>query len=707
MNTNSDPCIRLAGDASALHSGLPPGVMPRRLVALYALTIFSSSFLLFEVQPLIAKIILPRFGGAAAVWLVCLLFFQAVLLLGYLYAHLLTSHLRSVVQRRIHAAALLASLFTLPILPRFSANPTVAPELRVLFVLASAVGLPYFLLASTTPLLQAWSAQARASSSIYRYYALSNAGSLLALLSYPLFIEPYFSSSHQAMGWSFAYVFFAAVCALVAFSSLRQAGEAPQKLSAPGPDWKIQLLWVALAACGSALLLAITNHISQNIAPVPLLWIIPLTLYLLTFILCFESNIWYRRPLFLRLFAVAIGAMTYALSAQFSNLPLYVIIPLFCAGLFICCMVCHGELARLKPPAESLTSFYLMCSFGGALGGVFVALLAPHVFSGFYELPIALGFCTLLVLLILRRDRESPLHKPGWNLPWSGALALSAVIICGLIFDAWSQSADTRTMVRNFYGVLRVRDEEIHTQQGAASRVIPYRRLVNGTITHGLQFLDRNLRHEPTTYYSRGSGVGLAFQAAASTHPLHVGAIGLGAGTIAAYGRRGDRFTFYEINPLVVRVANQDFSFLHDSAAQISSVIGDARLSLEREAPQNFDLLVVDAFSGDAIPIHLLTREAFALYFRNLKPEGLLLVHISNSHLDLQPVVLAGAASAGREALLVDNGPEREQGIFRATWMIVGRGALFEQLRAKNGKLDSRDARGWTDDYSSLLPILK
>jgi hypothetical protein len=677
--------------------------------ALFALTIFISAFLLFQVEPLIAKILLPSFGGAAAVWMICLLFFQTVLLLGYFYAHLLITVCRPLVQRGIHIGLLVVSLVTLPILPRFWENSqsVSTPELRLLLVLASTVGIPYLVLASTTPLLQAWFVQARGSASIYRYYALSNGGSLLALLSYPILIEPHTSSSHQAVGWSYAYFIFALLCAVVAFSTRGERRDSLPKISAAPLSWDIQMLWVALAACGSALLLAITNHISQNIAPVPLLWIIPLTLYLLTFILCFERPTWYRRTLFLRLLAVAIGSMTYALSSQFSNLPLSVLIPLFCAGLLICCMVCHGELARLKPAAQHLTSFYLMCAVGGALGAVFVALAAPHMFSGFYELPIALAFCTLLVLFILRHDPESPFHNIGYSLGWLGVLCFSAAIIIGLFFDGRSQSRDTRTMARNFYGVLRVRDEKMQVDSSPGPRIISYRRLVNGTITHGLQFLDSNRRDEPTTYYSRNSGVGLAMQAEDPDIPLRVGAIGLGAGTIAVYGRPGAHFTFYEINPLVMKVANQDFTFLRDSAAQIRSVIGDARVSLEREAPQNFDVLVVDAFSGDAIPIHLLTREAFVLYFRHLKPDGLLAVHISNSHLDLQPVVLAGATGVGREALLIDNGPDKEQGVFRATWMIIGRGRTFEKLRSQGRVLDPGRARAWTDDYSSLLPILK
>jgi hypothetical protein len=694
-----------------------PGVH-RRMTALNALTIFSSAFLLFEVEPLIAKIILPQFGGAATVWLVCLLFFQLVLLLGYLYAHWLTTHLRSVVQRRTHAFLLLASLAALPITPHFWAKAWFGTitEARVLLVLGSAVGLPYFLLSTTTPLLQAWYAQAsyaQAGNSlrIYRFYALSNAGSLIALLTYPTLIEPFASSSHQATGWSFAYAAFVAICVFVALSD-RESKVMPQRTRDARPDWQTLGLWAALAACGSALLLAITNHISQNIAPVPLLWIIPLTLYLLTFILCFEGRNWYRRSLFLRLFAVAVGSMTYALSSQFPNLPISVLIPLFGSGLFVCCMVCHGELARLKPRAEHLTYFYVMCSLGAVLGSLFVALLAPHIFSGSYEPPITLGFCTLLLLLILHKDPESPFHKRGRSTSWLLVICLAAAIIAGLTFDTLSQSAGTRTMVRNFYGLLRVIDQQLQSQEkddhnSLGRRIIPYRRLVNGTITHGLQFLDPGLRDEPTTYYSRTSGVGLAFQVAAKVGALQVGAIGLGAGTIAAYGRAGDRFTFYEINPLVEQVARKDFTFLSDCAAQVSVVIGDARLSLQKDQATNFDLLVVDAFSGDAIPVHLLTREAFALYSRHLKPGGLLLVHISNSHLDLQPVVVAGASSQKKHALLIDNGPDKGHGVFRATWIIVGSGALFDELQPRGRPLDPHLARAWTDDYSSLLPILK
>jgi hypothetical protein len=685
----------------------------RQLKLLYAVTIFVSAFLLFQVQPMIAKMILPQMGGAASVWLICLLFFQTVLMLGYAYAHLLTRAVVAKLQRRIHAMLLAGSFVSLRFLLHISRNVAShgSPETRVLLLLVSTVGFPYFLLSSTTPLLQAWYAQILDAAASYRFYALSNAGSLFALLSYPLAFEPLLSSSRQAIGWAWAYAAFALLCGLTAFCS-KATSHGNELKSGSRPSWRSLTLWVCLAGCGSALLLGITNHISQNIAPVPLLWIIPLTLYLLTFILCFEGRNWYRRLFFLRLLAVALGAMTYALSSDFSNLPLRVLVPLFCGGLFVCCMVCHGELARLKPSPDHLTSFYLMCSLGGVLGAVFVAIVAPHTFDGFYELPITLAFCTVLVLFILRRDPEGPFYGARWSLPWLGILALSAAIMAGLCLDIREQFAGMQAMVRNFYGVLRVRDQKMQVQEDddeetGPARVVSYRRLINGTITHGLQFKSPELQDEPTTYYSRSSGVGVALEEMGKSGPLRVGAIGLGAGTIAAYGRPGDHFTFYEINPLVIRMANQEFTFLRDSRAQVATILGDARLTLQYQPAQHYDLLVVDAFSGDAIPIHLLTREAFSLYFRNLKTDGLLLVHVSNKHLDLPPVVWGSAKSLGKTALLIDNGPDKEHGISSSTWIVVGQGRLVDQLRSRGKVLESTRPELWTDDYSSLLPILK
>jgi hypothetical protein len=484
------------------------------------------------------------------------------------------------------------------------------------------------------------------------------------------------------------------------------------------PARSVQSLWIVLAACGSALLLAVTNHVTQNIASVPFLWVIPLCLYLLSFILCFDSDRWYRRGFFLRLLGVSLGGMTYALSPSFAGLPIKVLIPLYCLGLFACCMFCHGELARLKPEPAHLTAFYLMCSLGGALGAVFVALLAPHLFSGYYELQISLGLCAVLVLVVNHRDPESPFYKARWQPAWLVIIALVIAIVASLAVTVQEQAAGALLSFRNFYGLLRVVDERGKNPAAGQDKLAqpdepaaPYRVLMNGTIKHGLEFLVPQRRREPTSYYGRDSGIGVAIQSAESRGTLRVGVIGLGAGTIAAYGRLGDRYTFYEINPLDVRIARDQFNFLRDSPAANDIVLGDARLSLERAPAQGFDVLAVDAFSGDSIPVHLLTREAFELYFRELKPDGLLAVHISNNYLNLEPVVRAAAAALQKEALRVSNPDDHPNGIYAATWILVGANIAFTARPEleQAGTVLPAAPRGdlWTDDYSSLFPLLK
>jgi hypothetical protein len=710
--------------ASDAVSGIRPG---SKLI--YGLAIFASAFLLFQVQPLVAKIILPWFGGAAAVWIVCLLFFQVVLLLGYFYSHLLSRSFPANVQSRIHAALLAASLFVLPILPKQSWKPTGVenPVPHILLLLALTVGLPYFLLSSTSPLMQSWYAGTRIGAIPYRFYALSNVGSVLALLSYPVLIEPHISTSHQAIIWSVAYAGFVIICGAIALFARGKNnfnGSSPAALQPVPPARTTQLLWIALAACGSALLLSVTNHITQNIASVPFLWVIPLSLYLFSFILCFDIRGWYNRALFLRLLGVALGAMAYALAPSFNGLPLKLLIPLYCAGLFISCMFCHGELARLKPNPAHLTTFYLMISLGGALGAVFVALIAPHIFRGYYELHVAMGFCAVLVLIVNHRDPESPFYNTRWQPAWLVLIGLVIAICSSLVVTAREQSMNTLLMARNFYGVLRVFDEtttDSSSTQGpagqGASAQFPaddtrYRVLMNGTINHGLQFQAPDRRDQPTAYYSRDSGIGIALKSAGEQGPLHVGVIGLGVGTIAAYGRPGDRYTFYEINPLAVQITRQDFTFLQDSQAQINIVMGDARLSLEQEPPQGFDLLAVDAFSGDSIPVHLLTREAFQLYFRHLKPDGLLAVHVSNQYLNLAPVVQGAAAFLNKHSVIVNSLNDRADGIYRATWILVGnQEASRERSEIEGvGELPTHGNKNlilWTDNYNSLFKILK
>ena len=675
---------------------------------LYALTILVSAFLLFQVQPVIARIILPWFGGSAAVWTTCLLFFQSVLLLGYLYSHWLYGKLRPRAQMMAHIALLAVSLAVLPIWPNASWKPTGGedPTWRILLLLGVTVGLPYFLLSTTGPLLQAWYGRRYRGAIPYRLYALSNAGSMFALISYPVLFEPWLGTRHQALSWSWAYSVFILLCAATAWLGRDNAAEEHQ----PATDTqdttpKTFFLWIALPACASTLLLAITNHLTQNVAAIPFLWILPLSIYLLSFILCFESALWYRRRVFLGLFAVAVGTMAYALSPEFQNNPIKVMIPFFAVGLFICCMVCHGELARLKPHPSRLTSFYVMIALGGALGGVFVALIAPRVFSGFYELPVGLAACGFVVLAVLRADPESGLGG-SWKRPVPLAAALLAVAVAGYLgFVIHERGKSARVMVRNFYGGLKVMDETADDESGD-----PVRRLMHGTITHGEQYLNPKFQGRPTTYYGPNSGVGRAIRQGQESGPVRVGVIGLGTGTLAAYGRAGDYFRFYEINPLVLRLANTEFTYLKICKARLEVALGDARLSLEREPPENFDVLAVDAFSSDAIPVHLLTREAFLLYFRHLKPDGVLAVHVSNKHLDLTPVVKLAARSLQKDARLVDTDDE-ENDVFGSTWVLVTAGSnFFDKPLLRTAAVVvplPRKMRMWTDDYSNLFQILK
>ncbi len=673
---------------------------PKTSSVTYALTIFLSAFLLFQIQPLIAKTILPWFGGSAAIWAACMLFFQIALLLGYLYAHWSIGHFTPRQQTVAHIFLLCLSLLALPVIPSAWWKPTGVEEplLRIFGLLTATIGLPYALLSATSPLLQAWFSRGGQGVLPYRFFALSNTGSILGLLSYPVLAEPYMTTRQQAWVWSGCYLVFLAFCG---WAALRSRGGRISAAALPGqapeiaPRWTLQLLWLSLAAAASALLLSVTNHMSQNIAAIPFLWVLPLTLYLLSFILCFESSRWYRRQVFLGLFAVAIGSMAYAISDKAIIGEIRVAVPLFATCLFVCCMVCHGELARLKPAPQQLTSFYLMCSMGGAAGGLFVAWFAPSAFNGFYEFPIAIGACALLILYVTRQ--RDPI--------WFACIALSFVLIFYLARDSYKAVKGARVLARNFYGALRVNDSE-----GSGS-VPPTRQLTHGTINHGEQFLETALRRRPTTYYGFTSGVGLAIRELQGDDPMNVGVAGLGTGTLASYGRPGDHYRMYEINPMVLKIARRDFFFLHDCLARLDVALGDARLSLEREPNIQFDVLAIDAFSGDAIPVHLLTREAFALYWRHLKPDGVLAIHVSNKFLDLAPVVQLGAESVAKQARMVENEESESEVIFSSDWVLVtSRPGFFDTplLRGKSTAIPDRPGlRPWTDDYSNLWQILK
>ena len=675
---------------------------------LYAVTIFLSAFLLFQVQPLIAKIILPWFGGSAAVWTASMLFFQLILLAGYAYAHLSIRFLKAKSQMLLHVALLLGSCLLLPILPSPMWRPTGTgdPTARILLLLTATIGLPYFLLSSTSPLLQAWFVRRTGSGVPYRLFALSNFGSMLALVSFPFLVEPQLASRNQAYAWSGGYVAFALLCAFVAWVSRGESAVRAQEAASPSatsdrPGFGQLVYWVLLATCASVVLVSVTNHMSQNVAPIPLLWVLPLTLYLLTFIFAFESDRIYQRWIFLPLLIPALGGMAYMIYADEGNFNIKFAIPGFALGLFICCMFCHGELARRRPSPRHLTLFYLMVSLGGALGGIFVAFIAPRVFSAYLELPLALVTCGLLAMIAV------------WNqkLPKLGAWPLRLVIFAavGLLGGYFVKherelAKNLVLQTRNFFGPLEVRDD-LPTQDYAE------RTLLHGTINHGSQLLDPVLRYVTTSYYGKRAGVGRAMTALQARGPIRAGIIGLGSGVLSNYGRKGDYFRIYEINPLVERIAQSLFTFFPHSQADKAILMGDARLTLERQEPQNYDILAVDAFSSDAIPVHLLTREAIQLYFRHLKPNGVLALHISNRYLDLKPVCEGGAAAVGRQAWVVEDDAEQASYFSSSTWVLVTSDlSIFSSDSFKDAYSyamnPKKGFRPWTDDYSNLFQIL-
>jgi hypothetical protein len=690
---------------------LAPDTLPPHNGALYAACIFLSAFLLFEVQPLVAKEILPWFGGSAAVWTTCMLFFQMVLLAGYGYAHWLGGR-----RHWVHAGVLLAGVLLCRIIPWATFKPAGAshPLNDILVLLSVTVGVPYFMLAATSPLLQNWYARQHRGTP-YRFFALSNLASMLALLSYPLLIEPLLALHVQAWAWSGAFL----VCAALNFALYRSvSGAAPVAPTAAeqsrAPRVRERLLWVALPACASALLLAVTNHITQNIAAIPLFWVVPLAVYLLSFILTFDDPRWYRRSVWLAAFAALVAAMGYAVDERADIQQLAVLMPLFIGGLFACCMVCHGELAGIRPAPRWLTHFYLNVALGGAIGGLFVAVVAPVAFPALWEFPILLVLTPALILCKLILDHgdgraaaeglTSPTPgrpRPAWLtfwIPWTAA-SVTVIALGGYLgHGLWGYMRGTRVLTRNFYGALAVSDY--------ADPAV--RELSHGTIIHGEQYLDPAKRKTPLTYYSADTGIGLLMTDLEGRGPVSLGVIGLGAGTMAGWGRPGDAVRFYEINRAVLDIARTQFSYLHDCGCEPAVVLGDARLSLEHEPTRQFDVLVVDAFSGDSIPVHLLTREAFAVYFRQLKPDGILAVHVTNTYLNLGRPVAALARSLGREAHLIVNPEDEDTTTFSADWVLIGTdlAARFPWIRDKETAV-SAGGRIWTDDFSNLWGALR
>ncbi len=894
----------------------------------YALTIFVSAFLLFQVQPLMGRFVLPWFGGGPSIWTTCMLFFQLLLLGGYIYAHVVSTKLSYRAQVATHISMLALSLVFLPIVPSDAWKPLAgqSPVWQILLLMLATVGGPYFMLSTTGPLLQRWFSRTSPGESPYRLYALSNVGSLLALLSYPFLFEPWLELHQQAIHWTIAYLVFAVLVAWCALRMWRQLDasddvESVNKLEEPttglpesGPPQSENtesgnpesaarrpgigqmLLWLGLSACGSIMLLATTNQLCIDVATVPFLWVLPLSIYLLSFILCFDNPRWYDRRIFGVLLLVAGPTACWVLKKE-ADVAILDQIGIYSSVLFICCMCCHGELVQCKPHPKYLTLFFMLVSAGGALGGLSVAIVATEYFLGYWEYHLGLAASSLLTLsawcwqrawlnrlvpafwiwlvaisaqasalaYFLLQPLSSALSSEqaryfyaafglsqllglvltvAWNqiprrIGWAWiALTVAQLVVAGYYlkmhfpilvsprmllelslgislpcalsllalwllkglgeagqqralrflfviaitsalvafwqlrsFERWqieilATAIATAVLIelgvtwlrpsgakswglwywlpagtlltllslqlvhvakeddelvhvsRNFYGVLKVKYKE-DSDVGDGELIGRYT-LTHGQILHGLQFTDNYWKSEPTTYYGRDSGVGLAIRLseglsdAAEPRPLRVGVVGLGTGSIAVYGRAGDRYRFYEINPAVRELSNTVFTYLSDSPAAVDVVLGDARITMERELSagqsQQFDVLAIDAFSSDAIPVHLLSSECGEIYRKQLRPGGILAIHISNRFLDLNPVVRGLADHLGWNAFRIENDEDDTLAVYSSTWILLTESsdiAESPEIQSSHSPWSESDLKFlWTDSYSGLWRVL-
>ena len=662
--------------------------------------IFLGSFLLFLVEPIAAKQLLPLLGGSAAVWITCLVFFQTALLVAYLYAHWLASRQQPDLHVALTGLATLAAIgWTLHSFD-FS-GATAHPILAVFAALSAWIGLPFLLLGATSPLLQVWWSRLEKTAIPYRLFALSNLASLVALGLYPTLIEPHLTLNAQRTAWACGFVLFALIIVQLTIrmrsaskAEFQALDSAPADVAPTGLFHK--LLWVLLPMGAAMQLSAVTAYLTANIAAIPLLWILPLAVYLFTIILAFQFTALVPRGLVTRLLIVLLGSLAYMLSKTDYLLPLRVSILFFLLEVFVSCYFLHSEACALRPArASESTIFYLLFAVGGALGSFLIGIAFPLTIRFNYDLAITFLLTALLGLALTWSD--------GWSqrMLWTVASAMMALLL------SWINIAtqrDSVAAVRNFYSTLRVKQD--HGYPGSVRRT-----LLNGTIQHGTQYFGtEKLRRTPTTYYAEDSGVGLALRFCCANRQRKVGVIGLGAGTLAAYGRPGDQILFYEINPAVAPIAQNVFTYVRDSEARIQIIDGDGRISLEHQQPQRFDVLVVDAFTGDAIPLHLLTTQALKLYRKHLAPGGIVAFHISNQHVDLEPPIAQVARAVGMQAMRVASGAKDERGEFNATWVLVSDNEAFfaqPEVKAAAHWVASRPGLHlWTDDYSALLPVL-
>lgn len=734
--------------------------MPSRLARpLFVLTIFAGSFLLFLVQPMVARMALPRLGGAPAVWNSAMLVYQALLLAGYGYAHWL-GRLSQRAQGMTHLGVLLLAGLWLPIgLIALQPGPTALPALWVPWLLTLSIGPLFFAISAQAPLLQRWFSLSRDGENPYALYAASNLGSFAGLIAYPLLVEPGMALVGQRVLWSSGYIVVGLLVALCA-ATLPKAGSGAVGLAEPSPQSAPPTRgrvahWIALAFVASGLMLATSTYISTDIVAMPLLWVVPLGLYLLSFTVAFATDRT-TADMQTRIAPVAILLFGGILVGGMGGMP-YLGAIMALALLFLGCVALNTALYRLRPEPDRLTGFYLAMAVGGALGGLFAAVIAPIVFDWTYEYPILVLAAALLVpqhpllgplrvlwhrsaqrrhvltgvvalavlaLVVLILANPGPADGPGplqqaallamvaiglvaIGARWAFALAVLGALIAFGGYRAVQISLEPHARTRSYFGVYTV--HSMATQ----------RQLAHGTTVHGTQLLGSPARERtPTAYYVAGSGVGRAMQALPTLYGAHarVGVVGLGAGTLACYAAAGQAWRFYEIDPAVVRIARDtgQFTFLSLCLPHPTIVLGDARLNLDRARPTSLDLLALDAFSSDSVPMHLMTREAFASYARVLAPRGVLLVHISNRFLDLEPVVAAAARGGGWHSaqLFYRPGATNRDAATMSQWIALSRdAAVIQTLKSRDSAWEPVKLRPgfapWTDDYSTILPLLK